>query len=425
MDDTTRTVLGEEGSAAVDKTMADLADLASFVNSASDGGQSPRKLFDAVRLLLIIQEAEFRTGTGVGRQQGLRNRFREQYGRDPMVDVGGLLGTADRLSLISRDWTVQLTSKGSRLLGTLFRVILDWHGFHQKSDLEQLIYQSQRELEMADAYENYGYQADSLPRALAFLERGYRDLQSRLREYILEGLAMDQISALIANYDRLQEAIAAKRVEGYELTLPIIERLERSKAAALRTAYEGMEGVLAHSTGRVRAEMSLINKTRFYTYLQQQFATGELADLAGRAGDVALPVSIAAYPSARQLEESIAETLGRTYLPGASQLPGVELSVSAEGRLDEEDYAFDEDLRPYVDRILEAVGVRKTRESSILALQPSWSEALMVAVGVGELVTKEHLRVAAAGETYQEERFELVGDLTLARREEDRHGEAP
>lgn len=91
--------------------------------------------------------------------------------------------------------TVQLTTKGSRLLGSIHRLLDDWYAFHMKGDLEQLLFQSGREVELMDAYEARGYETGSLARALSFLERAYKDISSRTYEMIASGVAPDQAPA--------------------------------------------------------------------------------------------------------------------------------------------------------------------------------------------------------------------------------------
>jgi hypothetical protein len=130
-------------------------------------------------MLVLLQEEEINNGAGVGGYIGLQNRFAERWGTAPACDPVGFLNTAYRLSLINRDLTVQLTTKGSRLLGSMHRLLDDWYAFHMKSDLEQLLFQSEREVELMDAYEAKGYETRSLARALGFLERAYKDIRLR------------------------------------------------------------------------------------------------------------------------------------------------------------------------------------------------------------------------------------------------------
>ena len=394
----------------------DLADLASFAHSVSDNGQNPGKLIDAVKMLVLLQEEEFNTGGGVGGHLGLQNRFVERWGAAPACDPIGFLNTAYRLSLINRDVTVQLTTKGSRLLGSIHRLLDDWYAFHMKGDLEQLLFQSGREVELMDAYEARGYETGSLARALSFLERAYKDISSRTYEMIASGVALDQVQTMLKRYDFLLDAISKRRNEGFEPTLPILERVENAKAGALATAFKTMTGVLSHSTGRALSEMNPISRPRFYGWLREVFGSGKLLQMAAEAGDVTLPVYLAGYPSFDQLGEFVEEFLGRSIAAPLEKLDLGEPTISEEGDFEQDQSEFDEDFVQYVDLVLSHLqSDKRVRESAILRERDSWGGLLMTAAAAGEVVTKGLAAGEFLDEEYEDERLKMTGDVSLAR----------
>ncbi|MCR4397342.1 MAG: hypothetical protein NUV93_00035 [Firmicutes bacterium] len=405
---------GEQPEALV-RAARDVADLAAFAHSVSDNGQNPGKLIDAVKMLILIQEEEYATGAGVGGHIGLLNRFVERWGCQPKVDPVGFLNTGYRLSLIMRDVTVKLTTKGSRLLGSMHRILQDWYGFHMMSNMEQLFYQSRREMELMDAYEAHGYETRSLARALSFLEKAYRELSERLYDYIVEGMAIEQISSLLDRYDVLEEAIAGKQKEGYEPGLPIVERVERAKAGALQVAFDAMTGVLAHSQGRAMSEMNLISKHRFYSWLRDAFDSDHLLDLASEAGDLILPVYLPAHAGTAQLEEFVSDFVGRQVVDLEGPPPEEKQTSSEEGDLDDIEDEFEEDFAPYVDLVLTAVASHElVPEPRLIAERATWGEALMTAAAAGEVVTKSLARGAYSPDVFEEQRFEMRGQVMLS-----------
>jgi hypothetical protein len=395
--------------------------LASFAHSVSDNGQNPEKLVDAVKMLVLLQEEESITGGGVGGHLGLQNRFIERWRTAPICDPIGFLNTAYRLSLVNRDVTVQLTTKGSRLLGSIHRLLEDWYAFHMKSDLEQLLFQSGREVELMDAYEAKGYETHSLARALGFLEKAYRDLSSRTYDLIASGVAIDQVQAILNRYDFLLDAISERRKEGFEPTLPILDRVERAKAGALSTAFNTMTGVLSHVTGKALSEMNPISRPRFYGWLREVFGAGTLIDMAVEAGDVTLPVYLPGHTSFDQLQEFVEEFLGRSFGAPEDQSEQAEVTFSEEGDIEEYEGEFDEDFAQYVDLVLSRLQAsRSVKESSILAQRESWSEMLVTAAAAGEVVTKGLAAGQFIDEDYEDERFKMTGDISLARKIEDK-----
>lgn len=395
----------------------DLADLASFAHSVSDNGQNPGKLIDAVKMLVLLQEEEFNTGGGVGGYIGLQNRFIERWGIAPACDPIGFLNTAYRLSLINRDVTVQLTTKGSRLLGSMHRLLDDWYAFHTKSDLEQLLFQSEREVELMESYEDKGYETRSLARALSFLERAYKDISSRTYEMIASGIALDQVQTMLKRYDFLLDSISKHRNEGFEPTLPILERVENAKAGALATAFNTMTGVLSHSTGRALSEMNPISRPRFYGWLREVFGSGKLLQMAADAGDVTLPVYLAGYPSFDQLGEFVEEFVGRSVAAPAERADLSEPTVSEEGDFEQYQGEFDEDFVQYVDLVLSYLQTDQgVRESAILRERRSWGDLLMTAAAAGEAVTKALADGRFVDEQYEDQRLKMIGDLSLSRR---------
>lgn len=400
---------------AIVRAARDMADLASFAHSVSDNGQNPGKLIDAVKMLILIQDEEYATGSGVGGHLGLLNRFVERWGCQPKADPIGFMNTAHRLSFIERDVTVRLTTKGSRLLGSLHRILQDWYAFHKMGAMEQLLHQSQREMEFMDAYEAHGYEAGSLPRALSFLEKGYRDLAARLHDYIVEGMAIEQIRSVLDRYNLLEGALAGKRNEGFEPGLPIVERVEKAKSGALQAVFDAMTGVLAHSTGRAISEMNLISKHRFYTWLHDVFNTDRLLDLASEAGDLVLPVYLPAYPSSAQLEEFVDEFLQRQMVDGDDLLPEEEETCSEEGDIGDVKEEFEEDFAPYVDYVLAAVESREAvAEPNLISERRTWGEAMMTAAAAGEAVTKALVEGVYVPGTFEEPRYEMQGHLLLS-----------
>ncbi|HHY11126.1 MAG TPA: hypothetical protein GX529_00695 [Firmicutes bacterium] len=408
--------LSGESPEALLQAARDLSDLAGFAHSVSDNGQNPDKLIDAFKMLLIIQEEEYRTGGGVGGHLGIYNRFLERWGCEPKADPVGFLNTAHRLSLISRDITVQVTSKGSRILGTIHRVLQDWYHFHMKTALEQFLFQSQREMELIEAYEARGYEVGSLNRALSFLERGYQDISQRLYDYIMEGIAIDHIKALLDKYGVLVNEIAQRRKEGFELTLPIIDRVERAKASALGLSFDAMTGVLSHTTGKALAEMNLISKARFYEWLREALSSNDMLEAAALAGDVIMPLYLPAFPSSAQLEEFVADFLGREVAGLDATFEEAEETSTEIGDIDEYEGEFEEDFAPYVDLVLASLGRQgKTMESSFLRRRDSWGEMLMTAAASGEIATKGLAQGEHTRETYEDARFGLAGDIVFER----------
>lgn len=402
---------------AVDQAARDLADLASFAYASSDDGRNPRKMIDAVKMLVILQEEELNAGGGVSGHIGLENRFVERWGVAPECDPLGFLNTAHRLSLINRDLSVTLTTKGSRFLGALHRLLSDWYVFHTKSDLEQLLFQSEREVELMGAYEARGYDTRALGRALSFLEKAYKDISERIHEMIASGIAIDQVRTMLERYDFLLDAIERQRDEGFEHSLPILDRVEKAKAGALEVAFETMTNVLSHSTGRALSEMNPINKGRFYGWLREAFASGRLLELAAEVGDVTLPVYLAGYPSYDQLNEFIEEFLGRSVGGPVEQEEYGEPTYSEEGDFDEYEGEFDEDLLGYVDLVLAKIGShREIRESAILRESSKWSDLLMIAAATGESVTKGLADGKHVDEEYEDDRFRMTGDILLLRK---------
>jgi hypothetical protein len=402
---------------AVEQAARDLADLASFAYTSSDDGRNPAKMMDAVRMLVILQEEELNAGGGVSGHIGLQNRFVERWGTVPECDPLGFLNTAHRLSLITRDLSVTLTTKGSRLLGALQRLLSDWYAFHTKSDIEQLLFQSEREVELMEAYEAKGYDTRALGRALSFLEKAYKDISDRTHEMIASGIAIDQVRTMLERYDFLLDAIAKQRDEGFEHSLPVLDRVENAKAAALEVAFDTMTGVLSHSTGKALSEMNPINKARFYGWLREAFGSGRLLELAAEAGDVTLPVYLAGHPSYDQLNEFIGEFLGRSVGAPADPEDYGEPTFSEEGDFDQYEGEFDEDLLNYVDLVLAEIGSDgETRESSILRQISDWGDLLMTAAAAGETVTKGLAEGKYIDEKYEDERFAMNGDILLSRK---------
>lgn len=399
----------------------DLSDLGSFAYAVSDDGRNPEKLIDAVKMLLLIQEEEYATGGGVGGHIGLDNRFKERWGAAPKADPSGFLTTCHRLSLINKDVSVQLTTKGSRLLGTVHRVLQDWYGFHRKNPIEQLLFQSQREIELMDAYEGKGYEAGSLNRALSFLEKGYRDVERRLYDYIMEGVAIEQITSILDRYDFLQGVLDGQKKQGFRYALPIVDRVEKARTGALGVAFKAMTGVLSHSTGKALSEMNLINKTKFYNWLGSVFAGDRLLELAGEAGDVTLPIYLPGFPSYDQLEEFVADTLGREHAAPGAIPPEPEVTSSIEGDLDSyEEGEFDEDFAPYVDWVLASLPSEgEVRESQLLKAREGWADILMSAAAAGEVVTKGMALGRHSRETFESEKLVMLGEILIRRKSQD------
>ncbi len=396
----------------------DLSDLASLAYAVSDDGRNPEKLIDAVKMLLLIQEEEYATGGGVGGHIGLQNRFKERWGAAPKADPSGFLTTCHRLSLINKDVSVQLTTKGSRLLGTVHRVLQDWYGFHRKNPIEQLLFQSQREIELMGAYEGKGYEAGSLNRALSFLEKGYRDVERRLYDYIMEGVAIEQIKAILDRYDFVQGVLDDQKKQGFRYALPIVDRVEKARTGALGVAFKAMTGVLSHSTGKALSEMNLINKTKFYNWLCSVFAGDRLLEMAGEAGDVTLPIYLPGYPSYDQLEEFVADTLGREHAAPGAIPPEPEITSSIEGDLNSyEEGEFDEDFAPYVDRVLASLPIQgEVHESHLLKAVERWDDILMSAAAAGEVVTKGMASGRHSCEVYESDRLVMLGEILIRRK---------
>ncbi|MEW6398539.1 MAG: hypothetical protein AB1503_05145 [Bacillota bacterium] len=395
----------------LDRVMADAADLANFIFSVSGDGKEPLKLADAIRMLLIVQEEEFATGRGVSSPQGLGRRFAEAYGREPAADPGGVVMTGVRLSLLTRDWSIQLTSKGLRLLGSLHKVLQDWFSYHRASELERTMYLSQRELELEEAYDRLGYRTNAVQRALAYLVRGYEELKRHRDEFIVQGIATEKVRSILDRYDLLADAIRQRQAEGAELGLQAMERIEMARAEAFTVLYDSLAGVVSSVAGKARAESSPISKARFYRWLVEAFSNGELLAVAREAGDLLLPVHLPAPPDWPGLLDSILEVTGRAPFSEGDVVAESGPTATEEGALDELEEAFDPGLQPFVDRVLEWIPEEgRDLESNLMHRHTRWEDKLLLAAALAEVYTRHWADFSPTGEAYERHRVKVSTD---------------
>lgn len=399
--------------------MADAADLANFIFSVSSDGKERLKLADAIRLLLVVQEEEFATGRGVTSPQGLGRRFVEAYGREPSADPAGVVTTAVRLSLLTRDWSIQLTSKGLRLLGSLHKVLQDWFSYHRAGELERTMYLSQRELELEEAYDRLGYRTSAVQRALAYLVRGYEELKRHRDEFIVQGIATEKVRSILERYDLLVDAIRERRAEGAELGLQAMERIEMARAEAFTVLYDSLAGVVSSVAGKSRAESSPISKARFYRWLVEAFSGDELLTVAREAGDLFLPVQLPAPPDWPGLLDAIIEVTGRAPFSEGDVAAGGGPSATEEGTLDELEETFDPGLQPFVEEVLDWLPEKgRDLESHLLQRHPGWEDKLLVTVALAEVYTRRWADFSPTGQPYEQGRVRVSTDAWAHRRRE-------
>jgi hypothetical protein len=292
----------------------------------------PRYAYDTFRVFDILLRGTFYEEEAVHGERELVHRFERVYGAPPTIDIPKLVRLCRK-----NNWAtgvaqppLRLTIIGKRMIEQLFRLANDALVYHSRPPLLKEIYQAQRDLQLAKAYEDVGIgQHDTIASVLSNLENAISDLRYQREKYVQDRQALEKYQAVMSLLDMLERELGQrlKKLDGI-IDLKLEKQYNRSARVFYRllTELSLLLGDNAYTSQvQLGRRILQIDREKFLKYLVDSFS-GQLPGLA------LSPLEVLSY-----MEQGVYEDIGTEEINDAENPPGLWLAFTLPFFLHEDD----------------------------------------------------------------------------------------
>ncbi|MGB9847308.1 MAG: hypothetical protein ACPLRH_07365, partial [Desulfotomaculales bacterium] len=212
-------ILQEKDPARVRDALKDLVMLSGVLKDLASERfwHEPRYVLDTLRAFNLVLKSTFYDEEAVHGEQELFYRFEREYGERPLIDLPRLVRLGRRYNLFTppQQPPLKFTSTGKRMVAQFFRLANDALAYHRHA-LKDL-YQAQRDLHLARAYEDVGVgRHDTIASVLNNLEYALADLCYQREKYIQDRRVLERYQAVTSLLHMLEKEIEERiaRLEG-------------------------------------------------------------------------------------------------------------------------------------------------------------------------------------------------------------------
>jgi len=246
----------------------------------------PHYAYDTFRVFDLLLRGTFYEDEAVQSERELVHRFERVYGEPPSIDIPKLVRLCRK-----NNWAtgpaqppLRLTNIGKRMIEQLFRLANDALVYHSRPPLLKEIYQAQRDLQLAQAYEDVGIgRHDTIASVLSNLENAISDLRYQREKYVHDRQALEKYQAVMSLLEMLEKELEQrfKNIEGI-IDLKLEKQHNRSARVFYRllTELSLLLGDNAYiSQAQLGRRILQIDREKFLKYLVDSFS-GQLPGLA-------------------------------------------------------------------------------------------------------------------------------------------------
>lgn len=234
----------------------------------------PQAVFDTLRAFELIRRSTFYEEDAVQGEEELAYRFQRIHGRRAGIEIPRLVRLGQRYNWVSdsRQPPLKFTNTGKRMINQIFRIANDSLFYHRQSPSLREIYQAERDLQLAKAYEDIGIgRQDTVASVLHNLENAVNDLRYQREKYVQDRKALEKYSTVLALVEMLEKELAG-RLNNPEM---IVDRkLERQHQRATIVFYRVIQELSALlGENAVTAQLQVgrrilrIDRDKFLQYL--------------------------------------------------------------------------------------------------------------------------------------------------------------
>ncbi|MDI6709791.1 MAG: hypothetical protein QME76_03750 [Bacillota bacterium] len=275
----------------------------------------PRYVFDTLRTFELIRRSTFYEEEAVQGEDELAYRFQRAYGEKPSIDIPRLvrLGRRNNWITTAANPPLKFTTPGRRMVGQLFRIANDSLFYYRRSPALRDIYQAERDLQLARAYEDMGIGVhDTVASVMHNLENAVNDLRYMREKYVQDRRAVERYEAVIALVQMLERELEARMPPPGEIVDRRGEEQRRRSSLLFYRVLQELSALLGENayTSQVQVGRAVlrVDCDRWRQYLVDAFG-GELRGMA--LG----PLRILQYLNEGAFGEELAGDAGSLWLP--------------------------------------------------------------------------------------------------------------
>lgn len=170
-------------------------------------------VFDTLKTFELIRRSTFYEEEAVQGEDELVYRFQRIYGRAAAIEIPRLVRLGQRYNWISdsRQPPLKFTNTGKRMVNQIFRIANDSLFYHRQSPSVREIFQAERDLQLARAYEDIGIgRQDTVASVLHNLENAVNDLRYQREKYVQDRKALEKYASVLALVEMLEAELKSR-----------------------------------------------------------------------------------------------------------------------------------------------------------------------------------------------------------------------
>ncbi len=243
-------------------------------------------VYDTMRVFDLLLKGTFYEEQAIQGDQELVYRFQKEYGVHPSIDIQRLVRLGRRYNWVTdpHNPPLKFTGTGKRMVSQLFRLANDSLVYHSQAPELKEIYQAERDLQLALAYEDIGVgKHDTIASVLNNIENAINDLRYMREKYIQDRRALEKYQTAVLLLDMLEKELE-KRFAGLDgLIDRKLERQHRHSATLFYRLLQELSALLGEnaylSQLEVGRKIMRVDREKFIQYLVDAYA-GTLKGLA-------------------------------------------------------------------------------------------------------------------------------------------------
>lgn len=236
-------------------------------------------VFDTLRSFELIRRSTFYEEDAVQGEDELVYRFQRVYGRQAVIDIPRLVRLGQRYNWISasRVPPLKYTNTGKRMVNQIFRFANDSLFYHRQSPSLREIFQAERDLQLARAYEDIGVgQQDTVASVLHNLENAVNDLRYQREKYVQDRKALEKYASVLTLVEMLETELNARLNNLDGVISPKLERQHRRAAIVFYRVIQELSALLGENAVntqlRVGHKILRVDRDKFFQYLLEVYS---------------------------------------------------------------------------------------------------------------------------------------------------------
>ncbi len=303
-------ILFQDGEPALADALKDLVMLSGVLKdlAAERFWHRPGQVLDTLRCFELIRRGTFYEEESVQGEEELVYRFQREHGNAATIDIPRLVRLCRRYNWVTAAGNppLRLTSTGRRMVGQLFRFANDSLYYYRQAPPVREIYQAERDLQLARAYEDVGVgRNDTVASVLHNLENAVNDLRLQREKYVQDRQALERYEAVLALVEMLETELERRLKEARETVGLKLERQNRRSATLFYRVIKELSALLGEnayvSQLRVGRRVARVDREKFLQYLVDVYG-GSMQALANSPLQVMRNMEQGVYDSGEEEE---------------------------------------------------------------------------------------------------------------------------